>query len=119
MADDDLGLDAHLVDQRAEAQAQGLHAEQVDLRRGMPHAEQPARVVFAEARGLHQRQGFELSVLALRSARGEGNMNELTNGEGGVGEKGPKLNAPGLVGWSAPQAAARAGRRPERGLDRR
>ena len=53
MAGDDLGLDAHLVDQRAEAHAERLDAHQVDLA-----AEQPARVIFAKAGGLHHRLGF-------------------------------------------------------------
>ena len=53
VAGDELRLDAQLVDQRAEAKPQRLHAHQVDL-----FAEQPARVVFAKAGGLHHRLGF-------------------------------------------------------------
>ena len=54
MAGDDLLLDAELRDQRAQPHAERLHAHQVDFL-----VEQPARVVFAKARGLHHRLGFE------------------------------------------------------------
>ena len=47
MAGDDLRLHAHLVEERAEAEAERLDPHQVDLL-----LEQPARVVFAKARGL-------------------------------------------------------------------
>ena len=53
VAGDDLRLDAHLADQRAEPHAERLHAHQVDL-----FFQQPARVVFAEAGRLHQRRGL-------------------------------------------------------------
>ena len=47
MADDDLGPHAQLVEKRAQTEAERLDAHQVDLL-----LEQPARVVFAKARGL-------------------------------------------------------------------
>ena len=53
MADDDLLLHAEFAEQRAEAQAQRLHAHQVDFL-----LEQPARVVFAKAGRLHHRLRF-------------------------------------------------------------
>ena len=53
VAGDDLRLHPHLVQQRAEAEPQRLHAHQVDLL-----LEEPARVVFAEAGGLHHRLRF-------------------------------------------------------------
>ncbi len=48
MTDDHLAV-AELVQQRAQAQAQGLDPKKVDL-----GTEQPARVVLAKAGGLHQ-----------------------------------------------------------------
>ena len=48
-----LGFAAELADQRAEAKPERLDAHQVDLA-----AEQPARVIFAKAGGLHHRLGF-------------------------------------------------------------
>ncbi len=62
MAGDDARGDAHLVDQGAEAKAQRLNAEKVQFRRlGIfRSAKPPARVIFAETRGLHQRRGLEV-----------------------------------------------------------
>ena len=48
-----LRRDAELVDERAEAEPQRLHPHQVDFL-----LQEPARVVFAKAGGLHQRLGF-------------------------------------------------------------
>src|SRR5262249_21770417 len=53
MAGDNFRRDATLLDQRAHPKPDRLHSHQVDL-----GSEQPARVVFAEARGLHQRLRF-------------------------------------------------------------
>ena len=61
MADDDVGRDALAPDQRRQAHAQRLHADQVELgllRRGRV-SEPPARVIFAKSRGLDQRLGLE------------------------------------------------------------
>ena len=53
MADDDLARHAQFAEQGPEAETQRLHAHQVDFL-----AEQPARVIFAKARRLHQRTRF-------------------------------------------------------------
>jgi hypothetical protein len=53
VAGHDLLLLAEFLDQRAEPHAERLHAHQVDF---LP--EQPARVVFAKAGGLHHWFGF-------------------------------------------------------------
>ena len=53
MAGDDFRLNADVVQIGAQAQAQRLDAQQVDLL-----AEQPARVIFAKAVGGDQRQIF-------------------------------------------------------------
>jgi hypothetical protein len=53
VTDDDLLGDAEFVEQRGEAEAQRLHAHQVDLA-----LVEPARVVFAEAGRLDHRPGF-------------------------------------------------------------
>ena len=53
MADDDLLGDAEFAKELAEPEPQRLHAHQIELA-----AEQPARVVFAKPRRLHQRARF-------------------------------------------------------------
>ena len=53
VAGHDVRRHAELAYQRAETESQRLHAHQVDF---LP--QQPARVVFAKAGGLHQRLGF-------------------------------------------------------------
>ena len=61
MAGHDLGLDAELVEKRAEPHAQRLHAHQIEFgrlgRAGM--AEPPARVIFAKAGRRHERRHLE------------------------------------------------------------
>src|SRR5262249_57146944 len=47
------GFDAERVNERAERDTERVHAHQVDLA-----AKEPARIVFAEAGGLHQRLRF-------------------------------------------------------------
>jgi hypothetical protein len=68
VADHDLRL-AQLVDIGPQAQAQRLDAQQVDLR-----PEQPARVVFPEARRLDQRLVLIGGGVGTRSARGLENI---------------------------------------------
>ena len=53
VAGHDLGLHAELMDKRAEAKPERLHAHEIDF-----SAQQPARVVFAKPRGFHQRLRF-------------------------------------------------------------
>ena len=53
MPGDDFGPRAEFMDQRSEAKSQRLDTHQIDLA-----AEQPARVIFAEAGGLDHRLGF-------------------------------------------------------------
>ncbi len=53
MAGDDIRPHAEFMDQRAEPEPQRLDAHQVDLA-----TEQPARVIFAKAGGLHHRLGL-------------------------------------------------------------
>src|SRR5947199_10453871 len=53
MRGDEIRLYTELMDQRAEAEPQSLHAHQIDF-----FLKQPARIVFAEAGRLHHRLGF-------------------------------------------------------------
>ena len=79
VAGDDLRLDAHLLDERAEAQAQRLDPHQVDF-----FFQQPARVVFAKARRLHQRRGF-IGIGVRASAQASGwETSRPQNGFGGA-----------------------------------
>ena len=55
VAGDEVGADAHLVDQRADAHAERLHAHEVDLL-----LEEPPGIVFAKPGRLHEREGFVL-----------------------------------------------------------
>jgi hypothetical protein len=64
---------AELMDIGSEPQAQGLDPQRIDL-----GPEQPARVVFAEARGLHQREILEIGSLNLEvGTRGGEHRNSI------------------------------------------
>jgi hypothetical protein len=71
------------VRERADAHAQRLHPHEVDLLR-----KQPARIVFAKAGRLHEREGFEL--------------------EGIGGERRPGLRKHGVSGVKGSAAGAGA-----------
>ncbi len=65
-------LDAHLVQQGGEAQTQSLNAHEIEL-----GAEQPARVIFAKAGRLHQRQAFVFERVGRQDGNGLGKHGSL------------------------------------------
>ncbi len=83
MACDEFGPDAHLVQQRRQAQAQSLHAHQVHFL-----VEQPAGVIFAKTGGLHQGQALVFESVGLEDRYGLGKHGRpLTKEEQAEGEK--------------------------------
>src|SRR6516164_2455857 len=88
MADDDAAL-ATLVDQGSQAQAQSLDAHEVEV-----GSEQPASVVLAKARGLHQRRHLIV---------------EAVGGEVGTGRRKHQSFSRELI-WPNLEAAADDGR---------
>ena len=77
MADDDLLGDAELVEQRGEAEAERLHAHQVDLA-----LVEPARVVFAKAGRLDHRPRFVVVGVGLEFGLRLGEQMRLSAGRG-------------------------------------
>ena len=65
MACDDFRLHAHFTDQCAEAQAQGLHAHEVEL-----FLKQPARIIFTKTRRFDEGEG--LIAQRVGGERGDG-----------------------------------------------
>ena len=65
MASDDFRLHAHFTDQCAEAQAQGLHAHEVEL-----FLKQPARIIFTKTRRFDEGEG--LIAQRVGGERGDG-----------------------------------------------
>ena len=82
MADGDLRRHAEFMDQRAEPEAQRLHADEIDL-----VGKKPARVIFAKAGRRDERQVFKFQRIGLqvgaRLERHEVSTKKTMRGEGG------------------------------------